>query len=170
MEKTRFLQLIIIIIFSLLAVSCGFAGDIKDPIPTEGKKPEAISAFRDYFEYLENGSYDLAVTYFGGSYEVLQDYNPTLDPDNYQELLRNACEINGFQCLRVNEIVDIQEISPKEFVISANFITGDGQILVRGPCCGASEEDMSPESIFTFKVIKNDSGEYKVLDLPVYLP
>lgn len=112
----------------------------------------------------------MAVNYYGGSYEVLLDNNPTTDPDNYQELLRNACVINGFQCLRVHEIVDIEETSPNKYVISANFITGDGEIFVRGPCCGASEEDMPQESIFEFRVIKDDSGEYKVLDLPVYVP
>jgi len=67
-------------------------------------------------------------------------------------------------------IIDIKETSPHEFVLSANFLTGDGEIFVRGPCCGASGEDMPPESIFEFRAIKDDSGEYQVLDLPVYLP
>jgi len=84
--------------------------------------------------------------------------------------MQNACEINGFQCLQVKEILAIEKTTPDSVLISATFMTEDGDMFVRGPCCGASEEDMPSQSVFDFLVKITEHGEYKVMDLPVYIP
>lgn len=131
---------------------------------------DAAEAIRKLFLYLNEGEYSEAAELYGGSYEILRDNNPTLAPDDHQGLLRNACEINGFQCLRLNEILDLERVSSMEFLVTLNFITENGELFVRGPCCGASEEEEPPQSEFQFRVVLNEVGEYHVLDLPVYVP
>jgi hypothetical protein len=108
---------------------------------------------------------------------VLIDNNPTLDPQDHAALLRNACTANGFQCLRVQSVllqeqVRLQEdvASGAEFRFVVEFYTPDGQLFVRGPCCGASETDMPSESEFLFTVTMSKDGEYRIQDLPVYVP
>jgi hypothetical protein len=131
---------------------------------------DAAEAIRKFFLYLNEGEYSEASKLYGGSYEVLRDNNPTLSPDDYQGLLRNACEINGFQCLLVNEILDLERASSMEFLVTLNFLTEDGALFERGPCCGASAKEEPPQSEFQFRVSLNEAGEYHVLDLPVYVP
>jgi hypothetical protein len=50
------------------------------------------------------------------------------------------------------------------------FAMPNGEPFVRGPCCGASETEMPPESEFLFAVVQSEDGEYRVQDLPVYVP
>ena len=138
--------------------------------PAAEDSSKAIAAFRSYFNHLAAGDYEGASLLYGGSYDALRDSNPTVDPDDFQTLFMNACEINGFKCLPVNEVVEARQVSPGEFKISASFLEGDGQVFVRGPCCGASEQDLPPESVFEFRVMLNDVRQYTVMDLPVYVP
>ena len=59
--------------------------------------------------------------------------------------------------------------SPTEFKFVVEFSWDDGSLFVRGPCCGASETDMPPQSQFTVLVIKVDD-RFLVQQLPVYVP
>jgi hypothetical protein len=131
----------------------------------------ALQSLVDFFVHLSAGQYEEASQLYGGPYEVLIEYNPTLDPQDHAALLRNACTINGFQCLRVHS-ARLQEdlASGAEFRFLVEFSTPNGELLVRGPCCGASETDMPPESAFLFTVSVSRDGEYRVQDLPVYIP
>ena len=125
----------------------------------------------DYFEHLRAGRYEEASQLYGGSYEVLIDNNPTLDPEDHAALWRNACTSNGFQCLRVRSArlqADVSSEAEYRFVVE--FSTPDDQLFVRGPCCGASETDMPPQSEFLFAVVRSEDGVYRVQDLPVYVP
>ena len=102
---------------------------------------------------------------------MLIDNNPTLDPPDHAALWRNAYTINGFRCLRVRSArLQEQAVSGAEFRFLVEFSTPNGELLVRGPCCGASETDMPPESAFLFTVSVSRDGEYRVQDLPVYIP
>jgi hypothetical protein len=131
----------------------------------------ALQSLVDYFEHLRAGRYEEASQLYGGSYEVLIDNNPTLDPEDHAALWRNACTSNGFQCLRVRSArlqADVSSEAEYRFVVE--FSTPDDQLFVRGSCCGASETDMPPQSEFLFAVVRSEDGVYRVQDLPVYVP
>jgi len=131
----------------------------------------ALQSLVDFFEHLRAGRYEAASQLYGGSYEVLIDHNPTLDPQDHVALLRNACTSNGFQCPRVRSArLQADVSSGAEFRFVVEFFTPDDQLFVRGPCCGASKTDMPPQSEFLFAVVRSEDGVYRVQDLPDYVP
>ena len=131
---------------------------------------QARSTLVTFFELLNNGHYAEAARIYAGGYEVLRDWNPLLDPKDYAALLKNGCTINGLQCLRVRNIVEEKQISPVEYQFMVEFVTSDGSLFVRGPCCGASATDMPPQSQFAYTVVRDCEGKFRVRDLPVYVP
>ncbi|MFP3852802.1 MAG: hypothetical protein ACLFWD_00765 [Anaerolineales bacterium] len=166
---TKRVSLATYLILALLA-GCSRAG-IAGPVATESSDPSrAAIALMSYFRQLADGEYREAASYYGGSYQILRDQNPPLDPNDNARLFQQACEANGYICLPVGEVVGIQEIGSGEYQISVQFIKPEGEVFVRGPCCGASEEEMSRQSTFEFRVAPDASGQYKVMDLPVYVP
>jgi hypothetical protein len=131
---------------------------------------EAQSAVMDYYAALNQGSYDQAVELYGGSYEELQYFNPDFDPDDRAGLLQAGCTFNGLMCLQVLDLPLIQPDEPDEFVYEVSFANPDGSLFVLGPCCGATEEEMPPVSLFTVHVTCEDEGRCLVLQLPPYVP
>jgi hypothetical protein len=79
--------------------------------------------------------------------------------------------MNGFQCLQVRS-ARLQERVPHtgEYRFVVEFLTADGEQLVLGPCCEATETEMPPQSEFVFTVVQIEEGEHQVEDLPVYAP
>lgn len=125
----------------------------------------------DFFERLNDGDYLSASSLYGGSYELLAEYNPELDPEDSAALFRNACTINGFQCLQVQSVTLQQggtQTGKYRFVVA--FLAPDGEQFVLDPCCGATEAEMPPRSQFVFTVTQTGEGAYRVQDLPVYAP
>jgi hypothetical protein len=122
---------------------------------------------------LEFHNYERAAELYGGSYEILQTMNPDVDPDDHLTLLRHACEGNGFQCQRLREVLSITletgEDGLPAIVFTVNLMNPDGSLFSLGPCCG---EDPSgePQTEFIFTVKQVAEGEYKVFDLPPYMP
>jgi len=131
---------------------------------------KARNALTTFFELLHQRKYEEAAELYGGDYQVLQGWNPSLDPQDYRSLLANGCEINGLQCLQVKRIMDEKVVSVAEYHFTVEFMKQDGSLFMRGPCCGASATDDPPESQFTYTVIKNCAGEFLVRELPVYVP
>jgi hypothetical protein len=130
----------------------------------------ALQSLMYFFEHLSAGRYEEASQLYGGSYEVLIDNSPTLDPQDHAALWQAACTENGFQCLRVRSArLQEQMVSRAEFRFIVEFSTPDGELFVRGPCCGANETEMPPESEFSFAVVRSKDGAYRVQDLPVYV-
>jgi hypothetical protein len=131
----------------------------------------ALQSLMDFFGHLSAGRYEEAGQLYGGSYEVLSEYNPTLDPHDHAAMWQAACTSNGFLCLRVRSAHLQEDGSAKaEYRFLVEFSTPDDQLFVRGPCCGASETEMPPESEFLFAVVRTEDGAYRVQDLPVYIP
>ena len=171
MKRIRWFSLLIV--FCLPTAACG--PEASTPVPPEVQARDgqqlAHQALTEFFEHLSAGRYEEASQRYGGSYQVLIDNNPTLDPQDHAALWRNACMANGFQCLSVRSAhLNEQVASQAELRFLVEFSTPDGELFVRGPCCGASETDMPPESEFLFAVGLNEDGEYRVQDLPVYVP
>jgi len=72
--------------------------------------------------------------------------------------------------LRVRNVIEEKQISPFEYQFLVEFVTSDGSLFVRGPCCGASATDMPPQSQFVYTVVRDCEGTFRVRDLPVYVP
>jgi hypothetical protein len=169
-KRTIFLVIILILIVSG-TVSCTREQASPGEVPrADDQSRLAAAAFRTFFDHLAAGSYQQAAAHYGGSYDVLRSYNPGADPEDRAVLLKLACLTNGFQCLTVDEIAAVRENTPGEWLITASFLTGQGEVFSRGACCGAEEGDHPAETEFTFRVKKVPSGEYLVMDLPVYVP
>jgi hypothetical protein len=93
-----------------------------------------------FFDLLNARQYQAAADLYAGDYEVLRDNNPLVGPDDHAALLRNACEINGYQCLKLLRVVSEEQSSPAESHFVVEFINPDGSTFVRGQCCGARRQ------------------------------
>ena len=124
---------------------------------------QARAALLTYFSVLHSQDYNEVIYFYGGSYGLLRDWNPTVDPSDYVTLFENGCKINGLMCLEVGTVVQEEEISPHEFKFVVEFLNEDGSIFVSGP-------ETSPQSQFVFTVSKDENGKFLVQDLPVYAP
>jgi hypothetical protein len=130
----------------------------------------ARSTLTQFFDLLNAGQYHAAADIYAGDYEVLRDNNPLVGPDDHAGLLRNACQINGYQCLKLSRVVGEMQMSPGEYQFTVEFINADGTTFERGQCCGASETDMPSQSQFTYTVRAFCPGAFYVMDMPVYVP
>ena len=63
----------------------------------------ARNTMMHFFADLNNAQYEDAALSYGGSYEVLQGYNPDIDPGDKVALLKASCEVNGLQCMQIND-------------------------------------------------------------------
>lgn len=144
------------------------AAYLVDCVVSPGQPMDAEQTIRSFFDELSIGNYAAAAELYGGSYVVLQGYNPDVHPENHAALLQRACEANGFQCLPVRSIDIVQNIDDgSEFVVEFN--NPDGSLFSRGPCCGADEPE-EPETEFVYRVVESSGGGLLVMDLPVYVP
>jgi DNA-binding CsgD family transcriptional regulator len=132
----------------------------------------------DFLTYLYEGDYEKAAQLYGGSYEIMLEHNPEMDPNDHAALLQNACTINGAQCLRIFSAgptsagpYESYELANQfEFTYQVEFADDDGTRFVLGPCCGANATDSPPQSIFYFTVVKVEPGRFLVMDMPPYAP
>ena len=141
--------------------------------PESEKQPDAVlaqQALTTFFADLHAGRYDQAAEAYAGPYETMIDHNPSLDPADHVALLRNACTINGAQCLEIRTAELLPTEAAGEFRFAVQFQLDDGSVFVQGPCCGGSVEDFPPFSTFTYVVIKGEGGRFRVMDMPVYKP
>jgi hypothetical protein len=136
---------------------------------TASPAAQADKTLMDFYQNLADGNYQQAASLYGGSYETLQAMNPTIAPDNHPLLWQTGCTINGLRCLPVRRVVDSEPISADKFIFTVEFRNPDGQVFIKGPCCGAAEEEMPSVSQFKVHVIQSD-GRFLVQDLPPYIP
>ncbi|HEY48332.1 MAG: hypothetical protein AMJ88_05205 [Anaerolineae bacterium SM23_ 63] len=130
----------------------------------------AFRALTAFFSRLHAGGYEQAAALYGGTYDVMIDHNPEIDPDDHAALFRNACTINGAQCLEIGSVVLEEQSALTEFKFAVEFKNDDGSLFELGPCCGATETDQPPQSVFVYTVKKSMADEYVVLEMPVYTP
>ena len=134
------------------------------------EKDLARQVLSEFLIDLQTEKYQEASALYGGTYEIIENMNPEMDPQAHAALWQNACQMNGFQCLQARSIELDQEISPTEFIFQVEFLNADGSLFVQGPCCGATETESPPNSVFSFTVVKNAEESYQVMDLPPYVP
>lgn len=142
----------------------------ESPLQGPALAARAEEALKEFHQLLNEGRYDQAVKLYGGSFEVLRGWNPESDPADLTGLLQAGCERNGLMCLEVLNILSIQTNDEHEFLFEIEFANPDGSTFVRGPCCGATEEDSLSESSFMAQVVCRDDGSCVVMDLPPYVP
>ncbi|MBN2387449.1 MAG: hypothetical protein JXB85_10540 [Anaerolineales bacterium] len=142
------------------------------PLPSGTRAPNeevlANAALLDFFDALHQGDYAAADRLYGGSYETLRDWNPDLDPGDHAALWLAACTRNGLQCLPVRS-ANLQTQTGNTFIFIVEFSALDGALFVLGPCCGADETEMPPQSTFEYTVTHHN-GQFWIMDLPVYVP
>jgi len=138
--------------------------------PTEAAEDRALQALTEYLAALNSGDYASAEKLYGGSYEMLEGYNPDVDPSDHALLLERACEFNGLNCLKLKSANLDQITVDNKFVFTIELQTNNGELFEIGPCCGEDEEGFIPVSVFTFTVIQVDPSHYKIMDLPPYTP
>jgi hypothetical protein len=140
---------------------------------TTPQDPEDLAAARAaltaYLEHLNEGRFEEAVKYYGGSYEELVYFNPDIDQSDHASLFEAACTINGMVCLPLMNVVDEAQISSAEFRITVELKDEDGKQFVFGPCCGADPAEEPPQTQFLYTVLKVD-GEFLVQEPPIYVP
>jgi hypothetical protein len=163
-NTTIAMALLALSIVAVVGAACGQA-----PPHTPDELDSAREALTSYFSLLQGGHYTEAIHYYGGDYEILRGWNPDVDPDDYVKLFERGCTANGLMCLQMGKVVDEEQESPSEFRFVLEFLSDDGTPFVLGPCCGATEEEMPPQTGFAFTVTKVDN-RFLVRDLPVYVP
>ncbi len=144
-----------------------------DPIPM------AALALQDFLNALSRAgsagqqeyTYEHAAAMYGGSYDTLIELNADIASGDHAALLRNACQVNGFQCLPLRSILS-SSLRLEEGIPVVDFTvylsTPQDGIFTLGACCG--DESGLPQSRFHFSVRQFEDGTFRVLDLPPYVP
>lgn len=83
-------------------------------------------------------------------------------------LWQNGCQINGRPCLPGRLASFKEETAVGETIFTVQFTTPDGHLFKRGVCCG-DDQTTPPETEFEFRVIQDEDGVYRVLDMPIYV-
>jgi hypothetical protein len=151
-RKTSVLWLAAILLLTLACLQ---------PLDKGLQQSYSVTAF---FEALNQGRYDQAEELYGGSYDTLIAMNPGLDPTDRAALWKNACEVNGFQCLTVRQISFREETDQGGYVFFVSFNAPDGSLFVQ------QADDGSSVSEFEYRVLAGVDGVWRVADLPPYVP
>jgi hypothetical protein len=140
--------------------------DLSTSLPsTAGEAQEALVEF---LTLLSSGGYEAAVPLYGGEYEHLQVFNPEIEPDDHAALWAWVCDHRLLQCLAVRSTEFVRQ-QGSTFIFLVEFNNADGSLFVRGPCCGADETEMPPQTQFEYRVMQTE-GKFLVLDTPPYVP
>lgn len=152
------------LIFILFGAACA-----SSPPQTVTGAEDARAALVDFLTLLNQGNYQEAVPLYGGDYEALQVFNPGIDPSDRLALWTWACGNQLLQCLEVRSGTLLHQ-EGDTYVFRVEFSNPDGGLFVLGPCCGANETEMPPESEFEFTVMTSAEGGFVVLNTPPYVP
>jgi hypothetical protein len=128
----------------------------------------AAEALAGYFAALHEGRFADGAALYAGSYEVLQDMNPDVEPDDHPALFERYCTQNGGACLPMGAIV-ARGVSPDGAALfTIQLVAHDGSIFGQGPCCGEPDTaDRRTEFAFT---VREADGLFRVVELPPYVP
>ena len=167
-KRMIYFFVLIVILGSSTLFSC--SNPISNSAPEiTGNLEDARTALINYLSALNQADYSEAARYFGGDPEILRAYNPDVAPTDLETLLKRACELNGFQCMQLKNIVSETRVDEESFLFTVEYQTKMNELFVLGPCCGATEDEMPSVSQFQIRVKFQDQA-YFVMDLPPYVP
>jgi len=133
------------------------------------KQDQALQTLQSFFNELAQGQYEVATTHYDGSYETLVTFNPELNPEDHATLWQSGCQMNGLKCLTVRSATFKEVNDAGEFVFIVEFSDIDGNLFKLGACCG-EEPSTQTQSQFDYRVVEGEDGQFRVLDLPIYMP
>lgn len=154
----------------LLTACGGPISEIPMPTGTPDSHQLAVQALTGFFDALNRGDYSTAAALFGDDYEILTNMNPDTSATDHVALWKQGCQFNGFQCLKIKEIVSSRQIDKDTFDFVVHFANADGSLFIQGPCCGEDPTTVPPVSEFTIQVQRNAQGAFQVWDMPPYVP
>jgi hypothetical protein len=159
MSRNKYLPILVFSV-GLILSSCG---------TNSAKSDQAQLALQEFFARLAQGDYQAAPDLFAGSYDALITFNPQLDPDDYPSLWQYGCQMNGLMCLTVRTATLKEATDSGTYLFTVEFNNPDESLFILEPCCG---EDPSTASIaqFEYRVEESPDGQFRVLDIPVYMP
>jgi hypothetical protein len=165
-------KVFLIIFVTIFLASCA-AQPVIPTQPTPASLPSPASEAHDvlinFLTLLHTKNYAEAVPLYGGEYESLQVFNPEIDPNDHVALWTWVCENKLLQCLEVRS-AELAHQEGDTYVFQVEFTNPDGSLFVLGPCCGANETEMPPVSQFELTVIRNEDGQFVVMNTPPYVP
>lgn len=156
-------------IISFLVILLFLAACAPAPAQTAPEADQARATLLEFLNLLHTGNYEEAIGLYGGEYDALQVFNPEIDASDHLALWEWACDNRLLQCLPVRSAMLLHQ-EGDTYVFQVEFSNPDGSLFVLGPCCGADETEMPPESQFEFTVTKNAEGRFVVLNTPPYVP
>jgi hypothetical protein len=153
-----------------------------------GQTPFEDFAMEEFFQNLNEKQYDRAIPSYDGLYNQFRDWNPTVSYYDLGTLWKNACEMNGLNCLRVKDIVKKEIVTPEEvfrdevtdgwsekqykydlvYKYTITYQNQDGSTFQIGPCCG-EEDNGERTKEFNVLVGKKDNNFF-ILTPPPYTP
>jgi hypothetical protein len=122
-----------------------------------------------FFDLLSNEQYAEAAELYGGSYRFHLDHCFDIDPADYEKLWSAGCGRCGLQCFRVRDIEYQEKLVDGRLYFNVILVKKNGETLVIGPCCGETEEESPPDSIFKVFVKEYEDG-YRVVSTPPFKP
>ena len=133
---------------------------VEDPIPTaeEADAHNANTVLAQFLGLLSEGTYEAAAQGYDGDYDQLRQWNPGVDPNDFAQLWKNGCEINGLRCLKVENQSITSHPDADTFIFTVTFLNADGS---RFQSHGQSE--------YSFTVTRAANDLFQVQTMPVYV-
>jgi len=127
-----------------------------------------------FFDYLHEEQYGEAARLFEPVSEELEQSKGWVDKDWFaQDAETKASTLRSYYVsagIRLKaSVLDVRKVDNEIFRLTIQFIMDNGEVFVYGPCCGATEEMMPPETEFAY-FVKKTQGTYKVGTFPLYVP
>jgi len=136
--------------------------------PDEADINKAKEAAINFLSKLHEKQYEEASRYYGSDYDQLREWNPSINQDDYKELWKNGCEINGLNCLEIRNLEGGRQ-EDGTYIVYVWFSNEDGTEFLINTSEGSSPEETS-QNVFAFTVTQSEDGSFKVQTMPPYTP
>ncbi|MEJ8548556.1 hypothetical protein [Brevibacillus borstelensis] len=149
--STKTVTLLFCCFFLVLLCSCS---SVNKATEMNDKDPDQV--LNAYFEAVSKKDYATIVTYYGGEYQTLIGYNPSVPQDDYAKLMEEYCTVNGGNIVKIDKIIEKTKVTDDEYIYKLSFLYPDNTSFENGK-----------QIEYT---VKNIDGSFKVMDLPPYIP
>ena len=110
----------------IIMISCSSQQSQSQTTNARSDEQLARTTLVTYLDSLKSGRYAEAAQHYSGPYEVMIEHNPGVHPDDHAALFRNACTLNGMQCLQIRSINLAEKESDSAYVFKVEFLKEDG--------------------------------------------
>ncbi len=113
-------------------------------------------ALHAYFDALGKKDFATVAELYGGEYETLIGYNPTVPKEDHAKLMDQYCTLNGGNIVKIDQIIDKVKNSDEEYTYTLTFTLMDDTAFRNGKQCEYA--------------VKKIDDSFKVMGLPPYTP